>query len=328
MAVSTPIYNNVWAALSKLEASYGAGAAVTAGADAQLLADRCVVATSFNDMGARTASAGTTGQVPNVAPSGKVAKTKLTVEGRGLGAAYGASAFPPDLYLWLQASGHLATLSTGTYVFTPQSVPAAGYKSAYLELYGDGMKFPITGALADLVWRGEKTGVSLFDFDFSGIMGTEAEAAVPAATYLAPTIYPPKANNIALAIGAYTVLRAVHSFVFKVNRKIAERTDQQSGGTSGFAFGDRAPTLELNIEREALGTFNPFADRDAGTQKAITLALNGGSNNKINFNAAQAQCTKIENVTLSDAVAGLKLTYELKTSSSVTDDDYSLTWAS
>lgn len=330
MALSTPILRTVYGALAKLEASYGAGATVAAGTDGQLLAEECILATDFTDEGDRVASAGTTGQVIGVAPSGKFGKVKLRVEARGIGGGgpYSASVFPPDFaYVGLRMAGHSFTLNTGSYVVAPQSNPAGGFASAYLELYPRGLKLPMTGCVADWSWTIQKNGITFFEFDTQGITGTEAETALPAITYVTPASAPtPRAINIGLAIGAYTPAVPVRSITVKGGRQIVARQDIQGTGHGGFALGDRKPEVVIEMERVALGTFNPYTIRDNATAQALAFGIGTVANDKINFAAPQAKLRKVEDVSFGPT-AGWKLTFSPQTSGPAVDDDYTLTFA-
>jgi hypothetical protein len=305
--------------LIKLEASYNAGGGVAAATDGVLLMEPADLSIGYVHEGERGRAPGSGGRLRRGRPSGKFGETTLKVEGRGRGSAYGASALP-EVHALMRLSGHNAvvdsTLSSEKVTYTPASA-LADFGSGVAEGYARGQKYPLTGIYADFGFTIDGPGFLVFEFPISGLVGTVADASVPAITYSGAE--PPKAVSIALTIGAFSPV--VRSVSFKANRKRSARADVNAPGHKGFSMGSREPEMEIVVEAAALATFDPYAARDQATQYAVELTVGDTQYNRMKFTAAKAQIANV--VDGEDEETALwTLTMPLAPSTPVANDDY------
>src|SRR5690606_14611283 len=132
--------------LAKVEASYAAGGSVAPATDGILLAEPAEMAIDYVHDGARGRANGTTGTLKRAGPSGRFGDVTFSIEGRGRGSAYGASALP-EVNALLRASGHSATVvatpGSETVTYAPVS-DKANFASAVLGGYARGQLYSLT----------------------------------------------------------------------------------------------------------------------------------------------------------------------------------------
>lgn len=305
--------------LAKLEASYNDGGVLAAATDGILLSEPAQLVPNYAHDGARSRANGTGGTLSRAAPSGRFGDVTIMNEARGLGAAYGAAALP-EANVLLRASGHSATVDatpgSESVTYRPISDHTA-YASAVIEAYARGEKYPLTGVYGDFNFSMDGPGFLMLEFPISGLMGLPTDVAVPVITY--PTVKPPKADSITLAIGAWNPV--VQSLRFRANRRRSPRHRLNAGGHRGFSMGGRAPELEVVVEQPALATFDAYAARDQATEYAIALQVGATQFNRMKFNAAVGQIVNID-PTDDDETPLWTLTIALSPSSPTADDDY------
>jgi hypothetical protein len=157
----------------------------------------------------------------------------------------------------------------------------------------------------------------VFDFALMGLVGLPSDVSVPSITYA--TVQPPKCESIGLTIGAWSPV--VRSLGFKKNVARSPRADVNSAGHRGFAMGRRAPELEIVVEAAALATFDPYTARRNATSFAVGFTVGDTQYNRIEFGAAQAQVTGVQEG--EDAEAALwTLTLRCPVSGLAANDDY------
>src|ERR1051325_4555264 len=130
----------LYGALAKNQASYNAGGALVAGTDGQWLLEPFDATIDYLHDGARLALApGTVASFKRLAPSGIIVSGSPKIEARGRGAAYSASVFPPDMHVFMRASGHSATFSGGAGAeqiqYDPQALNDSSWGSLVMEGY-------------------------------------------------------------------------------------------------------------------------------------------------------------------------------------------------
>jgi hypothetical protein len=194
--------------------------------------------------------------------------------------------------------------------------------SAAGELYSRGQKWPVTGVYADMGFEIDGPGLMIFEFPFMGLVSIPTDVAVPSITYNATQ--PPKAESVALAIGAWAT-PVVRKVGFKANRKASPRANINNPGHAGFSPGHRDPQLTITVEAAALATFDPYTLRDNATPQLVTFTVGATQYNKIKFTAAQAQIIEVAEERDEDT-ALWTLTFTCPPSNNVLNDDYSLQW--
>jgi hypothetical protein len=309
--------------LAKKEPSYNAGATLSAATDGVQLAEPAEATLSYVHDGARGTAPGNAGTLKRVAQSGGSAEISLSVEGRGLGSAYGASALP-EIDALLRAAGHGATVVTTSGAETVTYAPvSASFASLALECYSRGQKWPMSGAYLDMGFSLDGPGLLMFNFDVSALFTIPTDVSCPSITYSA--VSPPKGESIAMAIGSWSNA-VVRKLSFKANRARSPRANVNAAGHAGFSPGRRAPTLEVTVEACALATFDPYTVRKNATSLALSMLVGATLYNKIAFSAAQAQLVDVKEES-DEATALWTLSFALATSTPVANDDYSLVYS-
>lgn len=321
MSAAQPKTTTLYGLLIKPEASYNAGGAVAGATDGVLLSEPAEMTINYMNDGARGRDPGSGATRKRVKPSGRSGETTFKVEGRGRGEAYAAGAMPEANAL-LRASGHAAaldvTVGAETVTYTPISDPTT-FASSTAEAYARGQKYPLTGILCDFNFTAEAGDRLMLEFPTLGLVGIPSDTAVPAISY--PGADPPKVENIALTLGAYSPV--VQSVNFKAGRKRTPRKNGNATAHGGWAMGGRESTLEIVIEAEALGTWNPYQLREDGTSVAVSMVIGSVKYNIIEFTAPVAQIITVQDGS-DDEVATWTITLSLAPSAPGENDDYSL----
>ena len=310
--------------LGKVESSYGAGATLAAATEGILLVEDAVMALSYLHSGEHDFTAGTGGNRERGAPSGGEGQFTARVEARGSNAAYSSSEVPMDLHVLMRISGHSATVDTTPssekYTYDPVS---SGFTSAAFESYARGEKYVMDSAYSDFGFTVEAPGFAIFEFGVRGVVAPGADitdVTLPSITY--DTFQPPNAESASVSIGGFTTGK-VRRLSFSKNLEISPRADMNTTGHAGFTVGRRNPELEIQVEAEALATYNPYVDWDAGTAKAITFSVGATQYNKFDFTASKAILRNIS-LDADGPTALLNLTFGLYTSTPIANDDYSI----
>ena len=245
---------------------------------------------------------------------------------KGLGSAYGASAFPPNIHPFLNASNLSGSLNSSTWVYTPNALGTTPTSLA-LELYDRGEKLPVSGAFCDFSFKSEGAGITLASFKVSGIPGAYSDqASPPARTWIAANVIPPKNEAVTFSIGSYTT-PIVKSYTFEMGQTITPRMNlNTSGSMSGFALGGRSPKFTVVVEAEQLGTFNAYTDLKNATLRALSLTVGAaGTNNAFTFSMPSASLADVKKSN-DGPIATWELTYVPALSAPDTNDDFSLTF--
>lgn len=330
--MADPKQVNLWGLLAKLEGSYNGGGALVAGTDGQWLLEPFVADLPYVHEGTRAQQAPGSGNTfKRLKPTGLMITGSPKFEGRGSGVAYSASVFPPDVHVFLRASGHsFATDVTGgaeKQTYSPQSLNDSSWSSIVCEGYARNQKYPFQAVYCDCNFEVDGDGPLVFEFPFKGIATLPTDVTLPAITYQALTVTPPKAESAVLNIHGVSSL-VVRNVKFKKNQSISgPRANQQVASFAGFGMAGRNPTFEMTVEAVALATLNPYTLRDAGT---VLSALNyqigpSGAYNRIKFNAPTAQIVDVKDD--QDGPTALwVITAECKPSSPILSDDYTIAY--
>ena len=325
---------NLWGVLVELEETYGTAPALAEAEDGVLVLEKPLPDVAYSISGERGGGSapGTAGRLKRVGKGGRYAEVDLVTEMIGPGSAYAASTVP-HIHDLMQAAGHTVTVDeTGgseSITYAPASA-IADWESVAAEIYADGEKYPLNGVYTDLEIESEGGEVPTWTFSAQGRCGTVVDADVPSITY--PSDLPAKAVGISLSLGDYGSGK-VRSFRFAKGQDISARTDENaSDGHAGFAPGDRAPVLEVVVEKTDLEA-SPYhaaegldarALMEAATE--IALSLDVGSiqyTNKFSVSASQAQLIEVGDDE-DGSVPLWTLTFALNPSTPGGNDDYSI----
>lgn len=223
----------------------------------------------------------------------------LTGTGQNAGGAP-TDGLPPFFNHLLKACAMSETIDTSTSVqYKPVS---SGFDSATAHVWADNHKTIIKGLYGNVTFEGRAGEALTMDFDLKGVYDKPEPVNIPT-----DTTYPADnkvlVQNEALVINngsAYTPI--VRSFRFDVGNQIIERRDMNSSrGLYGIFISDRRPTLELVVEVDALGTFDPFDDianetTGINTTHAISFRHGGAgtSANESKFTFNKCQLTNVQ----------------------------------
>lgn len=315
----------VVAITGKIEGSYNAGASASLhGPDSIQPESQIELSPEYAFDGARGISPGTFGPTRRVGPSGRIANFSIPIEAKGAGTAYTASSDTvPNMQNLFLASGISASMNANSWSFKPipeNVVP----QSIALNIYHKGEVRPVSGAYASFTWGSDSAAPPIFDFALQGTTALPVDVTLPAITYEADSVLPPKSENIRLVVnfgGAVSTLK-VRSYNFDQGLGISPRLDLNvSAGHAGFARDKHESKYVVVVEAEALTTFNPESLWSAGTNGSINTIVGATDGNITELNMPQAQIT---NVTHGEdgSVATWEIEFTGYTSTSTAADDF------
>jgi hypothetical protein len=283
----------VYGFLLKKESTYGTYTAPSASTDALLMqfSDRyqaSVGVEAFDFDGDLGPSSADLGELRRVRPSGKSIAADIPVRFKGAGVAYAAGT-KPEVHTALEVSGFTPTGSFTassekyTYALTGD---VANPSSGSGIFYGHGEERKGKGLVANWSFAFDNQAPPIHTFRFLGIFeGNLADAAVPATTYLYPSIVPPLAGQITATIGAWGDA-IIYGGSFDMGRQIDNpRVPLNNTGTHlGVLPGGHQPRLRLTIERPAISAYNYETKRDTAVAEAIALTFGSTQYNRWKLN--------------------------------------------
>jgi hypothetical protein len=225
----------------------------------------------------------------------RTATIKFTVELKGAGAA----SAPPCTAAGFLASG--MQLSTLTYY------PASGgIGSATVAMYeGDGFAttgkiFQIHGARGtyDLVY--ELGQIVRVNFTFQGVYnaptdGTMLAVPVTSTFQIVPQSFFGTAVTFTANFGGAVTTLKVTSVKFNAGNTLAARKGALlTNGVFSFLITGRKPAGEFTFETEAVSTIDPFVIKTGDTLGAVTVVVNGGTNNTSTLSIVKAHVTDVK----------------------------------
>lgn len=327
--------NQTLAFLVALESSYGVAATLNASTDTVLpyIGDGDPPAPTpvnylFNGNIGR--SPVVLGPQRRTTPAGRFREWEIPVLVKGLGTAYSASAFPPNEFdRLLRIAGFDRVFSptpTARHIYTPTPVGTT-YASGTVRQFTQGDVYDHVGVLCDVRMETQELGVPIWTFPSKGIMASlPAAGAMPALTAGAPNVIPPVAQAIVANIGAWTGV-GIRAVRFRLNRTIeAARLDMSAaGGHLGWVPAGMAPELEFELERPARGTFNPEAEFNSATSRAVSVVFGTGVNNTYEIAFPQAQLANSPTPGNAQSLATVTLVFRAFASSPTANDFLTIT---
>jgi hypothetical protein len=324
--------------LAKKEATYGAGIAMSTTADGVLLqyTDKNVGAPVTLDYafdGSMGPSVASLAQSERVGPSGRSLRGDLPMRFKGPSGTYAATV-TPSIHTFLEAAGFTASLSTGSYVYTP-TAPGTGYSSLALEMYCRGEKWTAEGVLCNMAFAFDNPQPPIFTFGTRGVNTTlPTDTSAPAITY--PSLpLTPLSSGITFTFGSFTA-GVVYSGSFDLQRDLegARVALTSSGGHLGFVPGMRNPMLKVTLEQTAFTTaspwhapttFNPYQLREAATKLPLLLKFAAGTTTGGSI-ALSSQSAQLMDVVPSNngPTAMVELTFGFTASTAGGNDDIQL----
>lgn len=294
--------NQIIGFLAKEEANYGVAEVLSNSADGfnPYIGDgdpEAPAALEYVFDGALGRSAMTLAPQRRTTPAGRARQGSIQVLPKGAGTAYTVSVLPPnEVHRLLKGSGFDATFSaspTPQWSYTPTPAGTT-YTGLTLRQFTQGSQYDHTGVLMDLSFETQGLGVPVFTFNYRGIASLPADQSQPAITLQATTVVPPIASAIVGTIGAFTGA-TIRRVAFRSNRSIdtARVAQTIAGGHAGFVPGGMEPELEIEIERPTRATFDPEAELQNATSRAIDVTFGATQYNRWRVSLPQAQLTAV-----------------------------------
>ena len=197
----------------------------------------------------------------------------------------GTAGMNEGLAILLQGCGFKKTSEVYQFVSSP-----ANHKTLTIQVYEDGKKKVLSGAMGDVIFEGETGKKLMANFEFSGIWSAPTDAAIPA---FAPGTEPPPI----LASGTFTiatVAKLISRLSLNMQNQVTMRPDiNASSGIAHYAIVDNEPLLSFDIEAELVATYDIHGIWLAGTEAAVSLILGSGAGKAITFTIPKLQYREI-----------------------------------
>lgn len=180
------------------------------------------------------------------------------------------------------------------------------------------------GAMGNMVMRFRSGQPVEAEFEYSGVWSAQADGAIISPTY-ASTVGPRFADS-GLVIGSVTP--RVPEMTLDLGNDVTLIEDGVTGTPGYFAavVTMRRPTLEIVAQFTKVADFDPFADYEAGTERAISWSI-GSTGNAIAFAAPKAQLMQAPTVAARNGVQYATLRYQLNGSAAAGDDELTTTFS-
>jgi hypothetical protein len=263
---------------AKIETTAGTAISVT-GSDAAILVYDPIIQSEVVVNDRRPAGAAH-GSLPGV-PGAKPGSATFRVEVRGKGAT--------GLPLWatalLPACGMKANAST----YSPISA-AADKKTITLAIYEDGLLKTLYGAMGSVKFTFPAGGIATAEFTFRGLF-TANPSDTSLLTPTQDTSIPPTVGSGAFTLDGVTP--RLSSAEIDLGNEVIDRPAPTSAGLLHAFIVNRAPKFTADPEAVVVATDPVFTELLAGTTNALSIVLNGGTNNTVTFGSPKVQYQKV-----------------------------------
>ncbi len=196
----------------------------------------------------------------------------------------------------IQACGFTSTTVAVTSVtYAPTSAAASGNyygpgKSATFEIYLDGIKHVVAGALGSMKISCEVNKYAYCEFTFKGIYAAPTDTAVGTTTYLA--------QKPAVVVGASLSLAGLSAVATKfdidMGVEVVERASlSASTGLLGFVISGRKPVGSCDPEMESIATHPFMANLLAATEASSSIVIGATAGNIVTITCPKTQYTGV-----------------------------------
>jgi len=197
----------------------------------------------------------------------------------------GTNAMDAGLAVLLQACGLKNTAETYQVTSSP-----ANHKTATIWAFEDGLKKILSGAMGNVILKGETGKRVMSNFDFKGIWNAVTDVAIPA---FAPSAEPPPI----LAGGTFTIGGApkkISRFSLNMNNEVVLRHDiNAASGIAHAVITDFDPVFTCDLEAELVANYDLPGIWLAGTEAAVSLVLGTGAGKCITITIPKLQYREI-----------------------------------
>ena len=244
------------------------------------------------EMVERNAYSSGLGKRPAV-PGKRFAEVTFKTEVKGSGTA--GTAYTP-LGALLQGCGMTETDGVSDVTYTVTDSPASANffgpgKSVTFNIFKDGRKHIIAGAVGSLKGSFEAGKMAMMEFVFRGVYAEPTDSAPGTQTF--NDVVPPL-----VASTSFTLMgdgnRVAAKFDFDFQNEVSERVDLESaGGLKGFLITNRNPQGAIDPEIDALATFNELNKLTTTTEASSSIVLGATAGNIITVTFPKTQITNV-----------------------------------
>jgi len=186
---------------------------------------------------------------------------------------------------WSEATGDDG--SSSSTVYTPVS---SSIESCAIWVYADTALHKIDGCYGSFTLTMNAGGAPDLNFSMMGLYTAPTAGSTSGVAY--PTDDKVLVENEQITIGAFTPV--VRSVTLNWATTVSERSDANSDkGFGGVQLTDRAPTLTIVVEQDALGTFDPWADLYTTPSKSIVFTHATSATETIDLSVPNPQLTNV-----------------------------------
>lgn len=246
------------------------------------------------------------------APKGRFYRIRGSKEVQGYGAAYSAANLPPEDPILVAAGFSRAvvtTLGAEKVTYAPSDDPNTGTNDVMtVEAQTGNREYILTNAVTEsLQLSVDANGIARWEFSIVGIYNTDTEQALEAHTYstVAPAIW---ANASPLSIGGVTSIIGKR-LVADWRLQAAIRSKPDAVGIAGIRVTQRDPLIQLTAETLAKATWDPEADRDAVTQRAIDVTIGATQYARVKLDADAAYVAQVARTQM-DSLSHFEVDYD------------------
>jgi hypothetical protein len=184
--------------------------------------------------------------------------------------ATGTNGLEAGLAILLQCCGFLK--SSESYTFPTSST--ANQKTASFDVYEDGVKKGLAGAMGTLEITAETGKRCMLNFEFSGIWQTPTDSALPSESVSGKT--PMLFQGGSFKIGSAT--KKISRLTLNCGQTLVPEWDPNAtGGISTYLITDATPEISFDLEAETVASYDINGIWLAGTTAAIEFSLTDGS---------------------------------------------------
>lgn len=316
--------------LATNEGTYNGGGSVAAGTDGQRLAydgpqGAPITYTEDYDGTRHDHLVGSNPPIP-LTPSKTVCTGDLPGQVAGAGSAYSSGSVVPSHFPLLKASGLTFSLAAGTWTGIPTPFGTAP-SSLVGGFYAAGELWPFQAGFCQWKFAFQKGEPIVHTFGLTALMGTPSDDVTVPQTITYPAIDPPKADGITFTIGGIALDVLSGEFALGWDDHSPRQVVTVAGAHAGWARGVRVkPRFKVTVERTALATYDPYADRRNATGRTLLSTFGTSATNRYKVNSAASRAYLVSPVKPGNngSVATWELEFGLSATSLITNDAVSV----
>jgi len=165
----------------------------------------------------------------------------------------------------------------------------ANHKTCTIQVFEDGKKKVLYGAMGNLTFEGDTGKRMMCNFEFTGIWDAPVDEELPA---FSPGTEPPPI----LASGTFSIgaARKVSRVSLNMGNEVVLRMDiNAASGIAHAVIVDNDPVMSCDLEAELVAAYDINGIWLAGTEAAVSLVLGSGAGKQITFTIPKFQYREI-----------------------------------